>query len=414
MQQYDKKILNALLDSYERSSLSRGENKVAVHISFDFTRKILPEYFDESSIKYEEIHAYIRDLEQRGWIQIIWRRNKENHIVDKVILREEKVQEVYRYLHRIPQTVLIQKNLELLKEMKKTGCKGEICKRFTEYLMKRLKDGKSVKEFLNLADPEKNRQLIQAVDLVENNRTSYYVREFSIEHFQDTKVFEQISGMVVKIIRRFDPKQKEKDAKEILAEYSIYHTPNYIYLKGNGTLCIKNEHIKLSLFQQGIGISGEDVQFLQLTDLENVKKVITIENLTTFFRWMEEDSLIVYLGGYHNAVRQQLLQMIYRKIPHAEYLHFGDIDAGGYEIYENLCRKTGILFGTYYMNLETLQTYESYARKLTENDRKRLNKLLEKQDCKYRDVLGYMLEKNIKLEQECIAPVHMLRIGGMN
>ncbi|MCI5622346.1 Wadjet anti-phage system protein JetD domain-containing protein [Anaerostipes sp.] len=128
------------------------------------------------------------------------------------------------------------------------------------------------------------------------------MREFSIEHFQDTKVFEQISGMVVKIIRRFDSKQKGKDGKEILAEY----------------------------------------------------------------------------------------------------LHFGDIDAGGYEIYENLCRKTGIPFGMYFMNLETLQKYESYARQLTENDKKRLKKLLEKQDCEYRDVLKYMLEKNIKLEQECI------------
>lgn len=31
---YEEKILQALLDSYERSSLSRGENTVAVHISF--------------------------------------------------------------------------------------------------------------------------------------------------------------------------------------------------------------------------------------------------------------------------------------------------------------------------------------------------------------------------------------------
>ena len=54
---YEEHILQTLLDSYERSSLSRGENTVAVHISFPITKKTMPVYFDENSLAYEEIHG---------------------------------------------------------------------------------------------------------------------------------------------------------------------------------------------------------------------------------------------------------------------------------------------------------------------------------------------------------------------
>lgn len=44
---YEERILQTLLDSYERSRLSRGENEVAVHIAFPITPKTMPIYFDE-------------------------------------------------------------------------------------------------------------------------------------------------------------------------------------------------------------------------------------------------------------------------------------------------------------------------------------------------------------------------------
>lgn len=135
--------------------------------------------------------------------------------------------------------------------------------------------------------------------------------------------------------------------------------------------------------------------------LKNIKKVITIENLTTFFRWKEEHSLIIYLGSYHNRIRRSLLEMIYQAIPDAFYSHFGDIDAGGFLILKDLRSKTGIPFQSSHMDLETLKMYEQYGRQLTESDRKRLEKM--KEDDEFGEVIGYMLENNIKLEQECIA-----------
>lgn len=113
---------------------------------------------------------------------------------------------------------------------------------------------------------------------------------------------------------------------------------------------------------------------------------------------------MVYLGGYHNSVRRKLLEILYRELPDAEYLHFGDIDVGGFEIYRDLCRKTGIPFKTYHMGIEELERYRRFTQPLTDNDRKRLELLLEKAKKNGEDtrVLQYMKETGRKLEQEAV------------
>ena len=129
----------------------------------------------------------------------------------------------------------------------------------------------------------------------------------------------------------------------------------------------------------------------------------TIENLTSFYRFTKENSLVVYLGGYHNSSRRQLLKSIYEQLPAARYYHFGDIDVGGFQIYYHLRDKTGIPFSTYNMDLETLKKYEKYAKELTDNDSRRLIKIMERRFSEEeQEVARYMLSQKIKLEQECI------------
>lgn len=95
--QYDRKILNSLLDSYEGSRLFTGENKVNIRIDFPFNKKLIPAYFDESSYEYERIHSAMRELEEQGYIRIMWKRGRENHIISKVILNPEKIDQVYKF-----------------------------------------------------------------------------------------------------------------------------------------------------------------------------------------------------------------------------------------------------------------------------------------------------------------------------
>ncbi len=56
---------------------------------------------------------------------------------------------------------------------------------------------------------------------------------------------------------------------------------------------------------------------------------------------------------------------------------FNNMDAGGFEIYRDLCVKTKIPFQRYRMDLDTLVSHQRYGKELTENDRERLKKILE-------------------------------------
>lgn len=454
---YDVRILTALLDAYEKSVLSRGENKVAVHITFSFTRKTMPEYFDESSMAYEEIHAAVKELERKGLLKIVWKNGKEDFIIQKVVLCEKCAEAAYSYVGRTPKLETERRVLRLLEELKEQyGAEADAADksadvslntttagRFIDYLAGRIREGKSVKEYAELTDTKRLSDMVRVVSAIEKNEEELYIREFSIRCFGDSKRFEELLGVTGKVLQRFGGYSAyEMDVYAILAEHGIYHTPNYVQLKGDVRLYVQIEDmncgaagmhckeadigkadseicrtsgtwLELSALKQGIGISGEDLKCVQVKCWPNVKRVITIENLTTFYRWSEPDSVIIYLGGYHNSVRRKLLRMLYEQMPGAEYLHFGDIDVGGFEIYEDLCRRTGIPFHPYRMGVEELQAYEAYTKPLTENDKKRLAVMLERvkeQECvqgsdfrqEYRRVLEYMKEHEVKLEQECI------------
>lgn len=406
MAHYDVKILGSLLDSYERSLLSKGKNKVTIHIAFPFTKKTIPEYFNESSLAYDEIHEVVRELEQRDFLEIIWKKGKEGHIVQKVLLKEEEIEKVYAYLRRTPKGDYIVQHLQLLDSWKQKEEECFVVWKFIDYLKERIQEGKTVKEFIDLPDLEKTKRILTALSCVEKNRESCYIREFSIRHFADSKVFEGLFGVLGKIMRRFRIEFADMDIYQILAEYNIYHTPDYVYLKGEGILDFQNgmeSRVNLAYLEQGLGISGADIENVRISG--KVKKVITIENLTTFFRWQEKNSLMIYLGGYHNSVRRELLRRVYQVLPDAKYLHFGDIDVGGFEIYRDLCEKTEIPFQTYHMGISELQYYQEYTKKLTENDQKRLNSLMEKEWFCQKEmvqVLQYMKKKGVKLEQEIV------------
>lgn len=117
MVQYDRKVLNHLLDTYENSLLSKGVNKRTIQIEFRFTKTSISAYFDESSDEYESIHVLMKSLENKALIQIIWKDNKQDYLIQKVRLITDHIEEAYRYVGRKPKRVLEEENTVLLKNI---------------------------------------------------------------------------------------------------------------------------------------------------------------------------------------------------------------------------------------------------------------------------------------------------------
>lgn len=405
MQQIENKILNQLLERYENSKLSRNENARTIHITYAFRKNTIAQYFDESSNAADEINSVMMELQREKIINIVWKNGKIDGIIDKVVLQEDAVGVVYKRLGRISK-LSAEKDAEALLNRMQNKISGNVTIAFVNRMLDRIETGKSVKEYFDIIDLKQAENLIYALDCIENNQKDCYVREFSIEYFQDSKMFEQLIPKVCHVIREEREEFSEFENEEILAEYFIYKNPGYVYIKGNAFLVTSdNKMLDISILPDGIGfaISRESNTMVRVVPSESIREVYTIENLTSFYRFHKENSLVIYLGGYHNKVRQRLLLQIYETLPDAKYYHFGDIDVGGFQIFYHLREKTKIPFQTYKMDKQTMKQYEKYTKMLTANDRKRLQKLMDtKLSEEEKRLAQYMLEYNVKLEQECI------------
>lgn len=131
------------------------------------------------------------------------------------------------------------------------------------------------------------------------------------------------------------------------------------------------------------------------------RMLMTVENLTSFNRVQHDNTFFVYLSGYHNTAKRKFIQLIKNQNETLEFYHFGDIDPDGLLILENLKYKTGIDFKPFCMGVEQLKKYERYCKPLVENDRTKADGLIK--SGKYVETVQYMLDNNVKLEQEIIS-----------
>lgn len=411
MKRYDEIILQALLDSLERrKDYGREAGKEDLRsrgIFYRIDRKHLPEYFDTASTAYQTLHEQLQTLEDKDIVSLHWRDDNRGHILEKVQLVREHAPDAYNWLGRRSRVELESELMKICRSWQEKA--GPILSGFLDWILGRLTGHESVRKYIDPGDPEGFERLCRILSAIEDNTEDRYLREFSIEVFHDSKMAESLLEKAASVIRRFGPEGlAELTVDEILEEYGIYRNPAWVYMKGYGGFCVREEGpvIRLNVLKQGLGITGSDLEeILWSSDGEDApRRILTIENLTSFHQWKAEDrSLVIYLGGYAGRRKRVFLRRIYEAYPRAEYLHFGDIDCGGFRIWRALREGTGIPFRTCRMDLDTWKKYRRYGRPLTQNDRKQLRLMMDDPYfSEQTDLFLQMLQAGIKLEQECM------------
>ena len=222
-------------------------------------------------------------------------------------------------------------------------------------------------------------------------------RRFSEKVLGDTKKLDKYKNKIVHIIKDFydDTLDNEND---IFGAFYIRKNPAYVYLKGNAILQINGQIINLNEMHYYFVLPSICIKDLKIKRID-AKQVMTIENLTSFHDVSLKDTFYIFTNGFHNHAIEAFLKCLYDFLGESvHYFHFGDIDAGGFHIYESLIKKTQIPFQMYKMNIEMFKKYKDYTKPLTQNDRKRLLSFKENQN----ELIDYMLKNNVKLEQEII------------
>ena len=387
MTNYKEIILNLLLDKYERSKSFTGDNKVEQRFSVKIAA-LFPKYGDEA--EYDLFNALNEAVIALSEMDFVSFQCKKNGVIENVSLKFTRLYDAYAYLTRTPKA---ETNRNLIGLLEQYDGKNDLLTRFCTVQKERIAKNKKAEYFDgDIAEYEK---LLKAVSMIFDVAEETFIRDFSIRVFGDSKSFEAIKGKVKRLLFQYGD---FPDEETVLEDLNIVKNPGHIYMKGSALIQISGQTIDLSKLNGDVAISSAllpDVEKITVTG----KKIMSIENLTSFHAFSEKDTFAVYLGGYHNTHRRRFIQQLFKDNPTTAYYHFGDIDAGGFYILLHLRNKTGVPFLPYHMDISTLQQYCDYTKQLTENDVKRLKKLA---DTEFSDTINYMLTNNCKLEQEAM------------
>jgi dGTP triphosphohydrolase len=401
MRKYSEKILNNLLDSYERSAVYKSGTtaSLARNVSFTFNEKNIPDYFDETNYLYrEDIEADLNNLNASALISIVYGKGRESHIIKKVNLCLDNLEEAYKKAKRIPKSLMEESTLNILSQyIDKEGITGK----FAAYCIKKIEEKESIKKYLDIENIKEMKEILKGLKEILSLEEETFKRILSARLYNDSKRLEALESKIIRIIKDFS------DFKDIedLSEFNLINNYNYVYFKGDIDIFFRNQELSPAGLKGGIAISSKDIEDITHVTV-NAKRIITIENLTSFNNFNGDGWVVIYLGGYHNTVRRNLLKKIYLNNSSVEFYHWGDIDAGGFRILNHLRKRTGVNFIPLNMNLQMIEACKEYCRTLSDNDKKALQIMLTDTEYKeFHEVFQYMLENGVKLEQEADAGV---------
>ncbi|GAB1475487.1 DUF3322 domain-containing protein [Bacillota bacterium] len=406
---YKSLILNRLLDRYEKSRhFTEGQSQRRIMLKM--VQNDFPEYDIENPLIKETFNSAISELTQKNLTGFDWLRYEEGNIIDKVWLNVSNIEEAYRHLGRKPRRLVLDMLLDQVIAGKKKIAEGWIL-RYLEDVEHSVKERSSTAGLLP-NDREQASALLRALQAIDALQGEQRLeRVFSLSCFGDSKYFERnIRAKTIGIIKRYYLGREaagEMSDDEVLAQVGILKSPEQIDFKGAIVCTIGSKRIDFSIFIHGISINGTTVRDLKVEGMGDVRKILFIENKANYLQFVAENTddsiMVVFHGGFYSPVKGVFFQKLYDAASPAgvEFFHWGDIDLGGFLIFNKL--KTNIIpsLRAYRMDKSSLISRVRYATKFDSRYGEKLKILLRDPEySEFYEVIEFMLEKAVKLEQE--------------
>lgn len=398
MNKYEVKIVNALLKKYYKRKAMHKDAKVNQRINLPIN-KILKNYSDYNVNleAKEKVNKAIESLENNNYITSSKLKLSEDY--ENIYLNLDNINKLEEYaaneLNIIPRAFSVDELKAIIKKFRNKGA-------ITDYYINCLED--TINNTSNQLDIVKEEDILKTLSFLENNKEFLYIREASILIFGDSKYLEKNrKSQVNSFLANYYITAGEDvfEEENLFERFNIYDTDQDICVKGPVIIEYENKTIDIKGLAGGVSFSIKDIDRIKAI-IVNGDKVMTIENKTSFLR-MTSDDCYIYLGGFATKPQIAFIKKLISDNPDKKYLHFGDIDAGGFLIHKKLCEQTNQFFGLFHMSEDDLKNtnYSSCLKSLSEYDIKRLNSL--KTINEYSNCINYMIKFNKKLEQEIIS-----------
>ena len=407
----ERKIVEALLDKYERSSFFRTGTAPTKRIMLKFYDNGKSEFEDyniENSEQRMGINDCLKDLAVKGLIHFEWMKGEEDHIASKIWMNLDNLQEAYCFAQRQPQDEMIE---GIVGEI--VGCMESINSQWMKnYLQDICENVQQKKRLSSLipADAQERAALLQTLRYIDSNEDGNLLKRiFSIRCFGDSKYFEQVvEKRLLRILKRYLEYDEQTTDEQLLNQIGIVKYPEQIEFRGPIIFRFSNEtEMDFSNLNRGCAVYSQDIAAAQIVLSGKTCRILSIENKANYFDYItkseKRNELVIYHGGQYSPSKKLFLQALANASVGTPWYHWGDIDYGGFSMLARLRREIRSDIYPYRMDKQELLTFSSATSSFSSEYGQKLRDLMMQnglQDCS--ECLAYMLECGVRLEQEAL------------
>lgn len=364
-------------------------------------------YYETKGEARRLLHATLENAEKFGAIGLQWGKHAASHELDRILLIDGEKLAVF--LGKQPAHLCVAKLEKDMHSLLK-DCAHEWITEAFQNACDGWRRGKAFRGLTLPQDHVRACQLFQALlSIAEGRHKGLDMRTFSARHLSDSKAFERLKSIFCSVWAKYNGLD-EWDTDELLQTLGLEKEPHPVMLRGPLLLQQKDVTSDLSCFHPYIGMPRELLGGVVIKHAPAY--VLTIENLTSFFRHareIQDDGLILFTNGFPNPDVQKLLSRLDSNLPQSTpFYHWGDTDVDGLRILDFIRTLTPIhRISPHLMERDPWIV----ARQLSDLERKKIEML----NVRIRQIpqLIEMLIVNgipIDFEQENIDPVSPLAI----
>lgn len=404
---YQTYILNKAIDKYERShdyQIGKKDGRVLLKLN---TLPELQDVFDNVSDKSMLFHE-LHDMERNELIDIIWVRFEEENLIDRIYLKD--INRAYILLKRLPKEDIVSSFHTLMENYISRMEEFTLLK---QYLQKLNMDSLEKKRIPVGFDDDLtlDEDILRFLLFINGNKQIQMERVISVSLYGDSKYFERvIRPKVLAILRRIHLQETEELAEdsELLEEQGVARWPEIMEFSGDLNVTMDDGTL-ISYEKQPYGsyLNSAMVSHIQTIDTSDITRILSIENKANYTWYVlhakRKGELILYHGGVYSPSKGKWFSLIKQGLnSNAEVYHWSDIDVGGFRIFSRLANNVFSQLKPYRMDVPTLA---ENMQKCLPLGSEHYRMLLREMQCDeryyiFKDVIGYMLNYNVKLEQE--------------